>query len=108
MHGDRPPRRRLALVFVVLMLAGAATHARLQQPATFSAGNRTVAVFATVTDATGRISPVSRMRAKRRRSLEGWRPSSVHWPIHRPNPRWARSLRRQSVEAVKAVKPRKR
>jgi VWFA-related protein len=57
MYGDRPPRRRLALVCVVLILAGAAPHARLQQPATFSAGNRTVAVFATVTDAAGRLVP---------------------------------------------------
>ena len=55
MHGDRP-RRRFALVFVALVLAGAAPRARPQQ-ATFSAGNRTVAVFATVTDAAGRLVP---------------------------------------------------
>jgi len=57
MYGDRPPLRRAALALVfVLALAGAATHAR-PQPPTFSAGNRTVAVFATVTDAAGRLVP---------------------------------------------------
>src|SRR5258708_32888163 len=59
MYGDRPPLRRAALVPVfvlVLVLAGVAPHARMQQP-TFSVGNRTVAVFATVTDAAGRLVP---------------------------------------------------
>jgi len=41
-----------------LALVSAAVILRAQQaPATFSAGNRTVAVFATVTDATGRLVP---------------------------------------------------
>src|SRR5205807_1824671 len=40
-----------------LACAGLVAVPRAQQPATFSAGNRTVAVFATVTDATGRLVP---------------------------------------------------
>jgi len=47
----------LRVSVAALACAGLVAVPRAQQPATFSAGNRTVAVFATVTDATGRLVP---------------------------------------------------
>jgi len=52
----RASRRALAAISLTLALAGGAALVRAQQ-ATFSAGNRTVAVYATVTDAAGRLVP---------------------------------------------------
>ena len=46
--------RRTALVFGLLCLSGAGAAAL--QPSTFKAGNRTVAVYATVTDPSGRLA----------------------------------------------------
>src|SRR5436190_10611881 len=47
----------LRVSVAALVCIGVVAVPRAQQPATFSAGNRTVAVFATVTDATGRLVP---------------------------------------------------
>src|SRR5438552_17734969 len=47
----------LRVSVAALVCAGVVAVPRAQPPATFSAGNRTVAVFATVTDATGRLIP---------------------------------------------------
>src|SRR5438128_1758136 len=51
------PRHRAAVVVFVLCLGGALGAAVDQQPPTFTATNRTVAVYATVTDAGGRLVP---------------------------------------------------
>jgi len=53
---DHLSRRALAAIGSMLVLASAGALARAQQP-TFSAGTRTVAVYATVTDAGGRLVP---------------------------------------------------
>ena len=66
----------LRVSVAALVCAGVVAVPRAQQPATFSAGNRTVAVFATVTDAAGRLVPdLGRDRERRRRgarSAEGY------------------------------------
>ena len=56
MFRDRPSRRVFAAISLPLALVGGAALLRAQQ-ATFSAGNRTVAVYATVTDTAGRLVP---------------------------------------------------
>src|SRR5215471_9887790 len=48
---------RRAAVAALLACVGALAVPRAQQAPTFSAGNRTVAVFATVTDDAGRLVP---------------------------------------------------
>src|SRR5438045_2620511 len=52
----RASRRVLAAIPLTLAFAGGGAFVRAQQ-ATFSAGNRTVAVYATVTDTAGRLVP---------------------------------------------------
>src|SRR5436190_7440596 len=47
----------LRVSVAALVCIGVVAVPRAQQPATFSAGNRTVAVYATVTDASGRLVP---------------------------------------------------
>jgi VWFA-related protein len=51
----RPTSRWLSGLFVLCVLAGA--RSRAQQQPTFSTGNRTVAIYATVADAGGRLVP---------------------------------------------------
>jgi Ca-activated chloride channel homolog len=51
------PRHRTAAVVFVVCLGGTLGAAVDQQPPTFTAANRTVAVYATVTDAGGRLMP---------------------------------------------------
>src|SRR5437773_5483978 len=48
---------RVSVAALALACASVVAVLRAQPPATFSAANRTVAVFATVTDATGRLIP---------------------------------------------------
>src|SRR5262245_23568657 len=48
---------RAVVVFFICLIAGAFATADQQPPATFSSANRTVAVYATVTDAGGRLVP---------------------------------------------------
>jgi VWFA-related protein len=49
--------RALASVATLAVVCASAVALRAHQQATFSAGNRTVAVYATVTDASGRLAP---------------------------------------------------
>jgi Ca-activated chloride channel homolog len=51
------PRHRVAVVVLILCLGGGVLAAVNRQPPTFTAANRTVAVYATVTDAGGRLVP---------------------------------------------------
>jgi VWFA-related protein len=53
----RPRGHRAVLIAFLFCLAGAVLAALGQQPPTFTAANRTVAVYATVTDAGGRLIP---------------------------------------------------
>jgi VWFA-related protein len=58
MRGDRALSARSLLCGLCLLCVAAASLVRAQQlPATFSAGNRTVAIYATVADAGGRLVP---------------------------------------------------